>query len=60
MRSFGKIWQLIKLLIIFNNKDLLFVLCDLSLCYSPSEKVLLQCFEIYVNEGCPKDYKYLS
>ena len=60
MRSFGKIWQLIKLLIIFNNKDLLFVLCDLSLCYSPSEKVLLQGFEIHVNEGCPKDYKYLS
>lgn len=59
MRSFGKIWQLIKLLIIFNNKNLLFVLCDLSLCYLPSEKVL-QCFEIYVNEGCPKDYKYLS
>lgn len=59
MRSFGKIWQLIKLLIIFNNKNLLFILCDLSLCYLPSEKVL-QCFEIYVNEGSPKDYKYLS
>lgn len=60
MRSFGKIWHLIKLLIIFNNKDLLFVLCDLSLCYLPSGKVLLQYFEIYVNEVYPKDYKYLS
>lgn len=42
---------------LYNNKSLLFALCDLSLCYSHSGKVLLRFFDIYVNEGCPKDYR---